>query len=76
MGGHVIQDYPTKTIFSEGFVAGYKEGFKEDFIEMRCVLKKLYDAGRMDDFQKALNDKIYLNDLIQEYRENPNSELK
>ena len=62
MGGHVLDDYPTKKIFNAG-----KEEGRED---VTLVLRNLFETGRSDDLQKALNDKVYLNSLIKEYREN------
>ena len=72
MGGHVIEDYPTKKIFN----AGKEEGREEEREDVTFVLSKLFEAGRTDDLQKALNDKVYLNSLIQEYRGNSDDELK
>lgn len=68
MGGHVIEDYPTKKIFN----AGKEEGVDNTFF----VLNKLIETGRTDDLQKAAKDKAYLDSLLQEYQENPNGELK
>ena len=72
MGGHVIEDYPTKKIFN----AGKEEGREEDREEVTFVFGKLLEAGRTDDLQKAVQDKVYLDRLIQEFQENPDGELK
>ena len=76
MGGHVIEDYPTKRIFNAGKEEGREEGRQEDRKEVTFVFGKLLEAGRTDDLQKAVQDKVYLDRLIQEFQENPDGELK
>ena len=59
MGGHVIEDYPTKKIFNAGKEEGREEGREEDREEVTFVFGKLLEAGRTDDLQKAVQDKVY-----------------
>lgn len=57
----------------EGIVRGRKEGRKEGIAagqkQMSLVLKKLFDAGKTDEVEKALNDEDYLNKLITEFKD-------
>ena len=57
----------------EGIVRGRKEGRKEGIAagqkQMSLVLKNLFDAGKTDEVEKALNDEDYLNKLITEFKD-------
>ena len=57
----------------EGIVRGRKEGWKEGIAagqkQMSLVLKNLFDAGKTDEVEKALNDEDYLNKLITEFKD-------
>lgn len=62
MGGKVL-DYPAKQT--------YNEGKNEGLDEASYVFGQLMNAGRLDDLQRAINDRNYLNGLVNEFYKKP-----
>jgi len=59
-------------VYHNGFVEGYAEGYAEGIEEARKAIRKLYiillKENRYDDFEKALNDAEYRNQLLEQYK--------
>lgn len=70
MGGKVL-DYPAKETYNEGRNVGINEGKKEGLDEASFVFGQLMNDGRLDDLQRAINDRNYLDGLVQEYCKKP-----
>ena len=75
MGGTILE-FSNDKIYNEGKAEGFNEGFTEGKNEgsrktkqiLRTLYPKLIAAGRTADFEKCMNDDVFLDQLCKEFQ--------